>query len=48
MVADILQRSASGHNTGRKWHGINQNTEIAEKVGIDYSIFKDMCSESRQ
>ena len=24
---------------------VTVNTEIAEKVGIDYSIFKDMCSE---
>lgn len=48
MVADILANGADPATTPVETLDsgiVTVNTEIAEKVGIDYSIFKDMCSE---
>ena len=46
MVADILANGADPATTPvETLDSVTVNTEIAEKVGIDYSIFKDMCSE---
>ena len=48
MVADILANGADPATTPVETLDsgiVTVNTEIAEKVGIDYSIFKDMGSE---
>lgn len=48
MVVDILANGADPAATAVETLDsgiVTVNTEIAEKVGIDYSIFKDMCSE---
>ena len=48
MVADILANGADPATTPVETLDsgiVTVNTEIAEKVGIDYSIFNDMCSE---
>ena len=48
MVVDILVNGADPAATAVETLDsgiVTVNTEIAEKVGIDYSIFKDMCSE---
>ena len=47
-LADILANGADPATTPVETLDsgiVTVNTEIAEKVGIDYSIFKDMCSE---
>ena len=47
-TADILANGADPATTPVETLDsgiVTVNTEIAEKVGIDYSIFKDMCSE---
>lgn len=48
MVVDILANGADPAATAVETLDsgiVTVNTEIAEKLGIDYSVFKDMCSE---
>lgn len=48
MVADILANGANPAETPVQTLDsgiVTVNTETAEKIGIDYSVFKDMCSE---
>ena len=48
MVADILANGADPAKTPVETleSGIvTVNTEVAEQLGIDYSVFKDMCTK---
>ena len=51
MVVDILENGSKPENTAVKTldNGIaTVNTEIAGKIGIDFSSFKDMCEDVKE